>query len=134
MIFPAGSRRLVNPNSPSRSRSWIPTATRWKAFASVFSYLRSNMAKIEDYAPIVGQPAIDDLFLLASHLRGKSVQNINSTAVGGGVAEILTRMIPLLKELGVDARWDVIKGNEKFFAVTKKFHNGLHGVPVEVSD
>ena len=92
------------------------------------------MAKIEEYAPIIGQAAVDDLFLLASHLRGKSVQNINSTAVGGGVAEILTRMIPLLKELGVDARWDVIKGNEKFFAVTKKFHNGLHGVPVEVSD
>lgn len=92
------------------------------------------MAKIEEYAPIVGQSAIDDLFLLAHHLQGKSIQNINSTAVGGGVAEILTRMIPLLKELGVDARWDVIKGNEKFFAVTKKFHNGLHGVPVEVSD
>jgi trehalose synthase len=92
------------------------------------------MAKIEDYVPIIGQSAVDDLFLLASRLRGKSVQNINSTAVGGGVAEILTRMIPLLKELGVDARWDVIKGNEKFYAVTKKFHNGLHGVPVEVSD
>ncbi|RPH37271.1 glycosyltransferase [bacterium] len=92
------------------------------------------MIKIEDYAPIIGQPAVDDILLLASHLRGKSIQNINSTAVGGGVAEILTRMIPLLKQLGVDARWDVIKGDEKFFAVTKKFHNGLHGVPVEVSD
>ena len=92
------------------------------------------MTKIEEYAPIIGQSALDDLFLLASRLQGKSIQNINSTAVGGGVAEILTRMIPLLKELGVDARWDVIKGNEKFFAVTKKFHNGLHGVPVEVGD
>jgi trehalose synthase len=92
------------------------------------------MTKIEEYAPIIGQSALDDLFLLASHLQGKSIQNINSTAVGGGVAEILTRMIPLLRELGVDARWDVIKGNEKFFAVTKKFHNGLHGVPVSVSD
>ena len=92
------------------------------------------MTKIEEYAPIIGQSALDDLFLLASRLQGKSIQNINSTAVGGGVAEILTRMIPLLKELGVDARWDVIKGNEKVFAVTKKFHNGLHGVPVEVGD
>jgi trehalose synthase len=92
------------------------------------------MIKIEEYAPIIGQPALDELFLLASHLHGRSVQNINSTAVGGGVAEILTRMIPLLKQLDVDARWDVIKGNEKFFATTKKFHNGLHGVPVEVSD
>jgi trehalose synthase len=92
------------------------------------------MIHIEDYAPIVGQATIDELFMLAKHLEGKSIQNINSTAVGGGVAEILTRMIPLLKELGVNAKWDVIKGNEKFFITTKKFHNGLHGVPVDIAD
>ena len=91
------------------------------------------MIRIEDYVPIVGQPTIDELFHLAKHLQGKRIQNINSTAVGGGVAEILTRMIPLLNQMGVEARWDVIKGNEKFFVVTKKFHNGLHGVPVDVS-
>jgi len=65
--------------------------------------------------------------LLAANLSGKVIQNINSTATGGGVAEILSRMVPLLKQLGVDARWDVIKGNEQFFQVTKKFHNALHG-------
>lgn len=92
------------------------------------------MIKIEEYASIVGQATVDELFMLARHLHGKVIQNINSTAVGGGVAEILTRMIPLLKQLGVDARWDVIKGNEKFFEVTKKFHNGLHGVPVHIND
>ncbi|MBM2840033.1 MAG: glycosyltransferase [Bacteroidetes bacterium] len=91
------------------------------------------MIRIEDYAPIVGQATIDELSLLAHHLEGKAIQNINSTAVGGGVAEILTRMIPLLKQLGVNARWDVIKGDEKFFITTKKFHNGLHGVPVEIT-
>ena len=92
------------------------------------------MVRIEDYIPIVGQATVDELYLLAKHLQGKSIQNINSTAVGGGVAEILTRMIPLLKELGVEASWDVIKGNEKFYATTKKFHNGLHGVPVNITD
>ncbi|TAK54080.1 MAG: glycosyltransferase [Bacteroidetes bacterium] len=92
------------------------------------------MIQIEDYIPIVGRGTIDELFLLAKRLEGKSIQNINSTAVGGGVAEILTRMLPLIKELGVSARWDVIKGNEKFFQITKKFHNGLHGMPVEISD
>lgn len=91
------------------------------------------MIRIEEYAPIVGQATVDDLFLLARRLEGKSVQNINSTSVGGGVAEILARMVPLLKQLGIDASWDVIKGNEKFFAVTKKFHNALHGVPVSIS-
>ena len=91
------------------------------------------MTRIEDYIPIVGEALVEELRLIADQLRGKSIHNINSTAVGGGVAEILTRMIPLLHQLGVDARWDVIKGNEKFFATTKKFHNGLHGVPVDIS-
>ena len=90
------------------------------------------MIHIEDYIPIVGQATVEELGLLADRLRGKAIQNINSTAVGGGVAEILSRMIPLLSQLGVSAAWDVIKGDEKFFAVTKKFHNGLHGVPVEI--
>ena len=92
------------------------------------------MTRIEEYASIVGQATLDELFLLARHLQGKTIQNINSTAVGGGVAEILSRMIPLMKQLEVDAKWDVIKGNEKFFMITKKIHNGLHGVPVEISD
>jgi len=85
------------------------------------------MAKIEDYIPIVGESVINDLRLLADRLKGRLVQHINSTAVGGGVAEILNRMVPLLNELGVNTKWDVIKGGEQFFEVTKKFHNVLHG-------
>jgi trehalose synthase len=77
--------------------------------------------------PIVGQSVIDELQILADNLSGKTIQNINSTPVGGGVAEILTRMIPLLRQLGVDAHWDVIKGDERFFGITKKMHNALHG-------
>lgn len=92
------------------------------------------MPKLEDYIPVVGQPVMDDLRLLGQKLKGRVVQNINSTAVGGGVAEILNRMIPLLKELGVDARWDVIKGGREFFEVTKKFHNVLHGKKDEVTE
>lgn len=91
------------------------------------------MAKLDEYIPIVGQSVIDDLKLLAEKLKGKVVQHINSTSVGGGVAEILSRMVPLLKELGIDARWDVIKGGEQFFQVTKKFHNALHGRQQEIT-
>ena len=58
------------------------------------------MIKLEDYIPIVGQSVIDDLRLIAARLKDKKIQNINSTSVGGGVAEILTRMTPLLQELG----------------------------------
>ena len=65
--------------------------------------------------------------MLSDRLSGKVIQNVNSTFTGGGVAEILSRMIPLLEQLGVDARWDIIKGSEPFFQVTKKFHNALHG-------
>ncbi|MDD5679624.1 MAG: glycosyltransferase [Candidatus Omnitrophica bacterium] len=92
------------------------------------------MAKIDEYIPIVGQPIIDDLRLLGQKFRGRVVQNVNSTPVGGGVAEILSRMVPLLKELGVDARWDFIKGGNQFFEVTKKFHNALHGRHEEIDE
>jgi trehalose synthase len=92
------------------------------------------MPVINDYAAVIGQGAMEELFLLGKKLEGKSILNINSTAVGGGVAEILTRMIPLLRELGVSARWDVIKGDEHFFAITKSIHNALHGVPADISD
>ena len=91
------------------------------------------MIKLRDYEPIVGSDIIDELELCASKLSEVSIQNVNSTAVGGGVAEILMRMIPLLQELGIKASWDVIKGGEKFFEVTKKIHNALHGQIVRFS-
>ena len=62
------------------------------------------------------------------------IQNINSTFTGGGVAEILSHMVPLLEQLGVDARWNIIKGSSGFFHVTKKFHNALHSRSESVSD
>jgi trehalose synthase len=79
-----------------------------------------------DYEPIVGKSSLENLKLLAAAIQGKVIQNINSTFSGGGVAEILNRMIPLLEQLGVDARWNIIEGNDAFFQVTKKFHNALH--------
>ena len=91
------------------------------------------MSKIKDYIPVVGESVIEELTLLADRLKDKSVQNINSTAVGGGVAEILTRMLPLLHDLGIKTYWDVIKGDERFFGITKKIHNALHGVDVGLS-
>jgi len=89
---------------------------------------------IKQYISFVGQGVIDELYLLGERLKGKVIQNINSTPVGGGVAEILTRMIPLLRQLEVDARWDVIKGNEKFFSITKKIHNALHGENIGITN
>src|SRR3989304_5320342 len=90
------------------------------------------MSRLEEYRSIVGTDTLEELYLLARHLKGKSVLHINSTAVGGGVAEILSRMVPLLCELDIETSWEVIKGGESFYAVTKKFHNALHGDPEEV--
>ncbi len=64
---------------------------------------------------------------LCEKLEGKSFLHVNSTKEGGGVAEILNRMIPLLQDLGIDARWEVIEGDDKFFDFTKKTHNALQG-------
>lgn len=85
------------------------------------------MIRIDDYTPIVGEAEISNLKYLAEKLHGKRVQMLNSTSQGGGVAEILNRMIPMFKEIGVNASWDIIKGDKDFFGVTKKFHNALHG-------
>jgi trehalose synthase len=84
---------------------------------------------LDDYAALLGAAEIDELRLLGKPLRGRSVEMINSTAVGGGVAEILNRLVPLAEELDIKIRWDVMTGGNDFFAVTKAFHNALHGAP-----
>ncbi len=92
------------------------------------------MAQVKDYTDIVGKSVIDELFSIGEKAASLKIQHVNSTAVGGGVAEILTRLVPMMNELGVRARWDVIKGGEKFYAITKKMHNALHGVPETFTD
>jgi len=82
---------------------------------------------LRDYEEFVGSGTIDELQLLGERLAGKRIVNVNSTAVGGGVAEILNRLVPLVGELGVDMRWEVIKGGEEFFGLTKRMHNALQG-------
>jgi trehalose synthase len=92
------------------------------------------MPSLDDYASVVGRDVIDELHFLAEKLKGKTITIVNSTSVGGGVAEILTRVIPILRELGVDARWDVIKGDSRFFRITKNIHNALHGLNIETTE
>jgi trehalose synthase len=75
----------------------------------------------------VGTAEIDELKFLARDLKGKTVKMVNSTAVGGGVAEMLNQLVPLLRELEVNTHWDVITGGNDFFEVTKAFHNALQG-------
>ena len=80
---------------------------------------------IEKFVPIVGEDAVDSVFKIAEKLRGISVLHVNSTPKGGGVAEILSKLVPLMREVGINAEWKVIRGDEEFFKVTKSFHNAL---------
>src|SRR5580658_1330034 len=88
---------------------------------------------LQDYAEVTGAAEIEELRKLAARVGNRRVQHINSTSVGGGVAEILTRLVPLFRELGVETTWDVIKGDQAFFSVTKAFHNALHGKHEDIS-
>jgi trehalose synthase len=84
---------------------------------------------LDDYSSVIGAGEVAELRTLARPLVDREVIMINSTAVGGGVAEILNRLVPLAEELGIKIRWEVMMGGEEFFEVTKSFHNALHGAP-----
>jgi trehalose synthase len=91
------------------------------------------MSRLDDYRGVVPQGTLDFLKLLAEKVQGKKFINVNSTRLGGGVAEILRSLLPLLQDVGVDARWEVIMGNEEFFNTTKAFHNALQGQEQRIS-
>src|SRR5438445_12340940 len=81
---------------------------------------------LQDYAAIVGEPEILELRELARRLAGRRVKMVNSTAGGGGVAEILNRLLPLMEEVNVRARWDVIRRGDKVFHDEKPCHIARH--------
>jgi len=87
----------------------------------------ANRIPLSDYAKVIGEGEIQELETLAKPLAGRTVEMVNSTAVGGGVAEMLNRLVPLGEELGLQIRWEVMTGGDDFFEVTKAFHNALHG-------
>ncbi|MDF1543667.1 MAG: glycosyltransferase [bacterium] len=90
--------------------------------------------RLVDYEPIIGSVSTSKLKQVAGDLAGMKVVHVNSTREGGGVAEILFWMIPLMRDLGLNASWEVIDGNPAYFNVTKAFHNGLQGNRVSLSD
>lgn len=92
------------------------------------------MIKLFDYAGIIGKQNLELLYKLASSLSHSKVKMINSTRTGGGVAEILQRMVPLLNQLGIQTEWNTISGDGKFFQITKTIHNSLHGGTQNLSD
>ncbi|HEV8190874.1 MAG TPA: hypothetical protein VGP82_05250, partial [Ktedonobacterales bacterium] len=88
---------------------------------------------LADYAPVVGDEVIAELERLARPLQGARVLHINATAYGGGVAEILHTLVPLMRSVGLDAEWRIISGNDEFFNVTKSMHNALQGMDLDLT-
>ncbi|MFC1848378.1 glycosyltransferase [Chloroflexota bacterium] len=90
------------------------------------------MKNLNDYREIVGDEKIEEIWRRAQLSQGRRIVHINSTSEGGGVAEILKSLVPLMNETGIEADWLVLDGNEDFFTLTKEFHNALQGGPISL--
>ena len=89
---------------------------------------------LADYTHIVGRPLVEEIRELAEPLQGRRVVHLSATAFGGGVSEILYTLVPLMRDIGLDAEWQVIYGREEFFNATKIMHNALQGNPQDLTD
>lgn len=92
------------------------------------------MVVLKDYQDIIGKKNINQIKSLARLSKGKKVVMVNSTKNGGGVAEILNRLVPLLNELDINCRWEVLEGDKDFFNITKNIHNALQGEKIYFSN
>jgi trehalose synthase len=92
------------------------------------------LRSLDDYIDIVGLGPISSIFRKARKLQSKRICHINATFLGGGVAELLGRLVPMMNEAGLDAEWQTIHGSPAFFDVTKRFHNALQGAPLRLSE
>jgi trehalose synthase len=89
---------------------------------------------LADYTHIVGKELTEQIRQLSEPLKGKRVLHVSATAFGGGVSEILYTLVPLMRDVGVDAHWHVIFGKEEFYNATKLLHNSLQGAEETLSD
>lgn len=92
------------------------------------------MLNLEDYVEIVGDEVISAIYQKAGMLFGKHVLHINSSYQGGGVAEILSSLVPLMNDAGIDVGWRILHGSPDFFTITKKFHNALQGENINFTE
>ena len=130
-ITPSTPESTLAPVAPSRPERRILTPASPRSWETPPAPVPAP--HLDDYQSIVGSAVIDELHFLARDLKGKTLKMVNSTAVGGGVAEMLNRLVPLLAEVEVPTHWDVITGGNDFFEVTKAFHNALQGSAYELT-
>jgi len=92
------------------------------------------MHHLEDYRKIAGDEAISAIYKEARRLYGRRILHINSTYYGGGVAEILNSLVPLMNNIGIEADWRILHGTPDLFTITKKFHNALQGDSINLTE
>jgi trehalose synthase len=122
----------------------VPVALRTRLFrhSAADFWVRENMLQnvevepkhLKDYEPVVGRHVIDEILEASSFLAGSRILHINATAYGGGVAEILRTLVPLMRDVGLKADWQVLVGEREFFTITKIFHNALQGHSIDLTD
>jgi trehalose synthase len=88
---------------------------------------------LADYRSIIRRELYDEIVGLSERLEGKRVLHVSATSFGGGVAEILYTLVPLMRDVGLETEWDIMYGAESFFNVTKSFHNALQGADYELT-
>ena len=101
---------------------------------AVGRHLSSESVNLDNYRSWVGDALTEEIRQLCKDLHGLRVCNLNATAAGGGVAELLSRMIPVYLALGIEADWRLIYGDKEFFTITKSFHNALQGGTLHLTD
>ncbi|MFL5827123.1 MAG: glycosyltransferase [Thermoleophilaceae bacterium] len=89
---------------------------------------------LADYTHLVGRPLVAEIKELAEQLQGLKVLHLSATAFGGGVSEILYTLVPLMRDVGIEAEWEIMIGREEFYNVTKLMHNSLQGADQEIDE
>jgi len=92
------------------------------------------MRDLMDYQRIVGYEKVAEIYRKAHRLYDKHILHVNSTYQGGGVAEMLNSLIPLMNDVGVDTGWRILHGTSDFFNTTKTIHNAIQGEPLQLGD
>jgi trehalose synthase len=100
----------------------------------VLQQVEVESKRLADYRAIVSDEVMTQIHALSTPLQGAHVVHVNATAFGGGVAEILATLVPLMRDAGLEAEWQVIEGTDEFFNVTKACHNGLQGMDIPFTD
>jgi trehalose synthase len=118
---------------PTPKRTLRPSRQQCSFDGAAQAYARVAASHLGQYEPLIGIRATDRLLQKARRLTGLKVLHVNSTRTGGGVAEILTSLVPLMNELGIVSDWLVLEGEPDFFAFTKDIHNALQGAAIEIT-